>query len=83
MGRSSRRLRLEIGLAALSVLMFVATVAWPEWIEMVFGIDPDHGDGSLESVIMGMTALCAIGASLRVRSDWSGPHHATAGGSGR
>jgi hypothetical protein len=70
MARSSRRLRLEIGLAAVSVLLFVATVAWPEWIEMIFGVDPDHGDGSLEWLIMGVTALCAIGALLRARADW-------------
>jgi hypothetical protein len=74
MARSSRRLRLEIGLAALSALLFVATVAWPEWIEMIFGVDPDHGDGSLEWLIMGVTALCAIGASLRARADWRGLH---------
>jgi hypothetical protein len=66
----SRRLRLEVGLAALSALLFVVTVAWPEWIELVFGVDPDHGDGSLEWLILGVTALCAIGASLRARVDW-------------
>lgn len=66
----SRRLRLEICLAALSAVLFVVTVAWPEWIEEVFGVDPDHGDGSLELLILGVTAVCAIIASLRARSDW-------------
>jgi len=66
----SRRFRLEVGLAALGALLFVVTVAWPEWIEMIFGVDPDHGDGSLEWLILGVTALCAIGASLRARVDW-------------
>lgn len=56
----------------MSGLLFVATVAWPEWIEIVFGVDPDHGDGSLEWLIMGVTALCAIGASLRAHADWRG-----------
>ena len=40
-----RRLRLEVGLAMLSVLLFFATTLWPEWIEIVFGVDPDFGNG--------------------------------------
>ncbi len=66
----NRRLRLEICLAALSAVLFLVTIAWPEWIEEVFGVDPDHGDGSLELLILGVTAVCAIVASLRARSDW-------------
>jgi hypothetical protein len=75
----SRRFRLEVGLAALSALLFVATVAWPEWIELIFGVDPDHGDGSLEWLILGVTALCAIGASLRARADRRVLHDAAGG----
>jgi hypothetical protein len=77
--RSSRRLRLEIGLAVLSTLLFVATVAWPEWIEVIFGVEPDRGDGSLEWLIMGVTALCAIGALLRAYGDWRGLHDTAEG----
>ena len=29
----------------LSVLLFFATLLWPEWIEIVFGVDPDFGNG--------------------------------------
>ena len=79
MARSDRRLRLEIALAALSAALFVATLAWPEWIEMVFGVDPDHGDGSVEWLIMGVTALCAVGASVGARADWRGLHDAAEG----
>lgn len=79
MARSSRLLRLDICLAAASVLLFVATLVWPEWIEMTFGVDPDHGDGSLEWLILGVTALCAIGASLRARAGWRGLHDAAEG----
>ncbi len=75
----SRRFKVEVGLAALSALLFVAAVAWPEWIEMIFGVDPDHGDGSLEWLILGVTALCAIGASLRARADWRAPSDSAEG----
>jgi hypothetical protein len=49
--------------------LFIATAAWPEWIEMIFGVDPDNGDGSLEWLILGLTASCAIVASFRARMD--------------
>jgi len=70
MGHLRRRLRLEAGLAAVSALLFVATLFWREWIEILFGVDPDHGDGSLESLIMALTAASAIIASLAARADW-------------
>lgn len=34
--------------AALSIVLSVLTVAWPDWIERAFGVDPDAGDGSVE-----------------------------------
>jgi hypothetical protein len=70
MGHLHRRLRLEVGLAAVSALLFVTTLFWREWIEIVFGVDPDHGDGSLESLVMALTAASAIIASLVARADW-------------
>jgi len=76
----NRRFRLEAGLAVLSALLFVVTVAWPEWIEAIFGVDPDHGDGSLEWLILSVTALCAIGAALRARADWRALHDTAEGG---
>jgi len=69
MSHSRRRLRLEIGLAVLSVPLFVATLLWRDWIEIAFRVDPDHGDGSLEWLIMALTATSAIVASLLARTD--------------
>jgi hypothetical protein len=82
MGGSRRRLALEVGLAALSVLLFAATLLWRDWIEIVFGVDPDHGDGSLEWLIMAATATSAIVAFLLARADWR-RLHAPAEGVGR
>ena len=67
---SRRRLRLEVGLAILSVLLFFATLLWPEWIEIVFGVDPDFGNGSLEWLIMELTAISAVVAIFLARADW-------------
>jgi len=70
MGQARRRLRLEVGLAILSVLLFVATPLWPEWIEIVFGVDPDYGNGSIEWLIMELTAISAVVAIFLACADW-------------
>jgi hypothetical protein len=60
------RLRYWIAVVAAAVgsLLAVATIACPNWIEMAVGIDPDHGSGALESLIVGVcvttTASCLI-----------------------
>jgi hypothetical protein len=70
MGQARKRLRIEVGLAILSVLLFVATPLWPEWIEIVFGVDPDHGNGSIEWLIMELTAMSAVVAIFLAGTDW-------------
>lgn len=48
MPNATRRFKVELGLAGLSSQLLVLTLAWRDWIEIVFRIDPDHGNGSLE-----------------------------------
>jgi hypothetical protein len=74
MERAGSRLPLEAGLAALSALLFIATGLWRDWIEIVFRIDPDRGDGTLEWLIMTVTAVSAILAALLARSEWRRLH---------
>jgi uncharacterized membrane protein YidH (DUF202 family) len=61
---------LETALAALSACLFLVTLVWHEWIEAVFGVDPDHGDGSIEFVITLVLLGFAITASLVARTEW-------------
>ena len=70
MGQARKRLRLDVGLAILSVLLFGATPLWPEWIEIVFGVDPDYGNGSIEWLIMELAAISAVAAIFLARADW-------------
>jgi hypothetical protein len=70
MEKARKRLRFEIGLAIISGLLFLITLVSNEWIEIVFGVDPDGGDGSLEWLITLSTAIIAIIAIILVRSDW-------------
>ena len=43
-----RRYWIEVTCAALGTVLFILTLAFPEWIEAVFGVDPDGGNGLLE-----------------------------------
>ena len=38
-----------------------------DWIEQVFGVDPDFGSGSLEILIAGAVVLIVVGLVLYVR----------------
>lgn len=51
------RFWVETGLAALTAVLAVVTQLWPNWIELVFRVDPDHGNGSLERVLVGVCLL--------------------------
>lgn len=48
--RSATPLRswLEMVMGGLSALMLAATLVWPDWIERLFELEPDAGDGSAE-----------------------------------
>jgi hypothetical protein len=42
------RMLIEALLAALSAAALVLTFLWPQWIEDLFGLDPDGGSGETE-----------------------------------
>lgn len=73
------RLRFWIAalLGATSAVLAVVTLFTREWIEFVFGVDPDHGSGSLEWGIVAVTALIAIGCVVFARVEWVRAHPAT------
>lgn len=60
----------ETALGALSGLLFVTTFLWHDWLE-AFGVDPDHGDGSVERLVvlalLGLTIACAVAARVEWR----------------
>ncbi len=61
---STRLLWIERGLAVGGGLLFVVTLISKEWIEIVFGVDPDKGSGALEWAIS--FALLAITIAFAV-----------------
>ena len=72
-----RRFWLEVGLAPPVVILLVVTLFWRDWIEIVFRVDPDHGNGSFEWLLVGVMAVAAITCSILARLDWQRAQEAT------
>ena len=59
----ARRWRVEAVLAVLAAALGVLTVVVPAWIEVLTGLDPDAGSGTLEVLIaVGLFSLAASAA---------------------
>ena len=69
-----RRLWIETGACALSGLVLVLTVVWPDWIELVFGFDPDASSGALEWGIAVAASAATATFLLLARRDWRAQH---------
>jgi hypothetical protein len=64
------RFWVELVLACLSAFMFLITLVWRDWIEIVFKIEPDQGNGSLEWAIVAALGAATIGTALLARAEW-------------
>jgi hypothetical protein len=64
------RFWIESGLSAGSLFLALLTTVWRDWIEIIFRVDPDHGDGSLEWVFVGALALSTVVFSLVARREF-------------
>ena len=66
----SIRFWIEAALGTVSAFLLVLTAAWPDWIEGVFGVDPDHHNGSLEWLICAVCLLATVVFLLAARRQW-------------
>lgn len=57
-------------LGGLSAVLAVLTSISREWIEIVFGVEPDGGNGALEWAIVVVTAVTAIVCLGYARLEW-------------
>lgn len=46
------------------------TAVWDTWIEVLFGVDPDHGDGALEWVAVGCLLGVTVALAASARREW-------------
>jgi hypothetical protein len=70
----SRRVRnrfwVEIALTLFTAGLFVLTLVEREWIELVFGVEPDRGSGSLEWAIVAVLLVVTILFAWLARAEW-------------
>lgn len=59
----------EGALAVATAVLAVVTAINAEWIEWLFGVDPDGGSGALEWGIVAVLATCSVVAALATRRD--------------
>jgi hypothetical protein len=65
-----KRFWLEAALATITSILFVITLFWKDWIEIVFGVDPDLGNGLLEWSIVGTLLVVTIVLLVLTRYEW-------------
>ena len=68
--RAGVRFWVESGLAAVAAALFVLTLVSQEWIEEIFGVDPDGDSGTLEWGIVAALALATVAFMLMARAEW-------------
>ncbi len=64
------RFWLEIGMATITGFLFVITLIWRDWIEMVFNVSLDNGNGSLEWLTVGVLFVVTIALFVLARYEW-------------
>jgi hypothetical protein len=64
------RFWVESILAGFTAFLVVLTLAWHDWIEGIFGFDPDHHNGSFEWELVIVCAVVTVASSLLARRDW-------------
>jgi hypothetical protein len=72
--RSARiRFWIEVGLAVAAAGLAILTLITREWIELLFGVDPDQGSGALEWAIV--IALFVASLALALIARWDRKRH--------
>jgi hypothetical protein len=66
----------ETATALSTCCLALLTLVWPDWIELVFGVDPDHGSGRLEWAAVAALAVAAVAASVATRVERRRSHAA-------
>jgi hypothetical protein len=71
-----RLIAAEIIGAGLSGFLAVVTIFWRDWLELLFGWDPDHHNGTAEILLI--AGLAALSLLLGCVARWQRARWATA-----
>jgi hypothetical protein len=67
---SRLRFWLETVMAFITGALFLVTLVWKDWIEEVFGVDPDSHNGSLEWIVVAACLVATVVLSSLARAEW-------------
>jgi len=69
-----RNLRVQFWLetiaGSVTGLMFLVTVLWRDWIEGLFGWDPDQHSGAVEWLVVGGLLIVTVALFSAARVEW-------------
>ena len=65
-----QRFWLETAMAIVTSILFVITLVQRDWIEIVFGVDPDNRNGTLEWLIVGALLVVTITLFTLASYEW-------------
>jgi len=68
--RLSGRFWVEAGLGLANTVFALLTLAWRDWVEIVFKVDPDHHSGSLEWIIVAVAVAVTVITFAAARIEW-------------
>ena len=61
---------IESIVASVTGVLAIVTIFWRDWIEAVFGVDPDHGNGSAEWLVVAVLAVVTVALTAGARREW-------------
>lgn len=61
---------LEMGIASITGVLFVVTLMWRDWAEVILRIGPDQGSGSFEWMIVGLLLVVTLGLLTLAGREW-------------
>jgi hypothetical protein len=64
------RFWLELLVVVASLTLWVATLIWPDWIELIFKVDPDEGSGSLERALTILLPAVGFAVAFVTAREW-------------
>ena len=64
------RFWVEAAMATITSVLLLLTLVWEDWVEEIFGISPDGGNGSFERWLVGALCVLTIALIAMARSEW-------------
>ncbi len=61
---------IEAVLSVCGGFLAILTIVWHDWIETLFGVDPDQGNGSVEWIVVVALLVIAAGAGALAGREW-------------